>query len=209
MQLRVGMGGVVVAFCEAGAEVYGVEVEKELFEITQETLNAFKFEADIKLYDGYNFPFQNNLFDFAHSASVLEHTDDPEVYLGQILNALKPEGRLYLAFPNKLWPKETHTGLYFLGILPTFLQNLYIKIFNRNPLKDNNLHFYSYFNLLKILSNVNKSAASLGYKLVITEEKGNTQSGVKKAIKNVLNLLGISYKAFLPHVSVILKKVKV
>ncbi len=111
-----GNGAYSIAYTEAGAEVTGVEVEKELYDIAKANLEAHNLKAEIILYDGYNLPLQPNTFDYANSLSVLEHTDDPKVFLQEILRVVKPGGKFYLAYPNKLWYKETHTGIYFLKI---------------------------------------------------------------------------------------------
>jgi len=199
-----GNGAYIIAYTEAGAEVTGVEVEKELYEITKQNLLAHNISANAILYDGYKLPFTNDYFDYANSLSVLEHTDDPKIFLMEILRVVKPGGKFYLAFPNKLWYKETHTGLYFLSYLPKFLQEKYISLFKRNPLKENNLHFYSLFDLKKFI----KEISCDGYRWSIVNEDGDAKSGMKYLVKKILATLGLSYKAFLPHVSVILIKVK-
>lgn len=203
-----GNGGNVIAFTEVGADAYGIEVEQELFDISLEHIKSFNLEPKIKLYDGFVLPYDDNFFDLAFSASVLEHTDDPKMYLAQVLRVLKQGGKFYLAFPNKLWPKETHTGLWFLTYFPGLLRPLVIKIFHKNPLEDNNLHFYSYSNLMKMIKEINqenKLANKIGVWEVVHEE-GETKSGKKKIIKNILAFFGLTYKMFMPHVSVILVK---
>lgn len=196
-----GNGGISIAFAMAGAEVSGVEIEKELYEISVAHAESLGVHPKFYLYDGSRLPFEDNTFDYAVSASVLEHTDDPAHYLREILRVVKPEGSLYLGFPNKIAPRETHTQLLFLTYLPKFLQPFYIKLFNRNPLPDNNLHFYSYSDLKRMIKNSQNN-----YHWVIMGEEGKSQNIVKKIIKKVLSVSGISYKAILPHVLVILRK---
>ncbi len=197
-----GNGGMSIAFYEAGAIPTGVEVEKELYDIAHVHAQSYSANINFVLYDGTILPLQSNTYDSAISVSVLEHTTDPVLYLQEILRVMKPGGSLYLAFPNKLWPKETHTGLWFLTYLPLFLIKKVIKLFNRNPLEDNNLHFYNYWNMKKMIIEAQDGA----YKWVIVPETGETYNKVKKAVKKVLELFGLSYKMFLPHVSVILRK---
>ncbi len=199
-----GNGGISIAFTMAGAQVSGVEIEEELYMISKNYAESLNIKPDFYLYDGLKLPFENNAFDFAVSASVLEHTDDPTAYLTEILRVVKPGGSLYLGFPNKLWPKETHTGLWLLTYMPAFLRPAYIKFKKRNPLEDNNLHFYSYFDLQKMIE------VGLGnYKWIIVEEEGKSNNLVKKIIRSVLKMLGLPYKAFLPHILLILKKEKI
>ena len=200
-----GSGGVSIAFAKAGALVSGIDIEKDLYEIAKAQAKSLDVPVDFFLYDGSKLPFSDSYFDYAVSVSVLEHTDNPVLYLEEIFRVLKPGGFLYLGFPNKLAFRETHTQLLFLTYLPAFLQSFYIRLFHRSPLIDNNLHFYGYFDLKKIITKVNKKTRDKYYCKLI-EERGTTKNLIKKLIKNLLKNLGISYKVFLPHILVVLKK---
>jgi hypothetical protein len=112
-----------------------------------------------------------------------------------------------LGFPNKLTFREAHTRLLFLTYLPAFLQPYYIKLFRRNPLPDNNLHFYGYFDLQWMLQQIKsqgRDAHNAHWQII--EERGMSQSRIKNAIKRLLKALGLSYKAFLPQILVVLEK---
>jgi len=198
-----GNGGVSIAFALAGGEVCGIDVEKNLYEISVKFAESRGVSIKFFLYEGFRLPFEDDFFDYAVSVSVLEHTTDPIKYLSEILRVTKPKGKLYLAFPNKFWPKETHTGLWFLSYLPNFMQNKLTSIFHRSPLKDHNLHFYSYFGLERMIDRIKAN----GSYWRIVPERGGTQNFVKKAFKKILNFLDLPYKTFLSHISVILEKV--
>ncbi len=197
-----GNGGMSIGFAEAGAQMVGVDIEADLVDIARARALARGTTAEFVLYDGYQLPFADGMFDAALSVSVLEHVTNPANYLKEILRTVKPGGYLYLAFPNRLWPKETHTGLWFITYLSYSLADRVIKLFKKNPLADNNLHFYGYFSLISLL---NKARIS-GYEWQIIEEKGDSHNLLKISIKNILRVFGLSYKMFLPHISVILKK---
>jgi SAM-dependent methyltransferase len=197
-----GIGGISIALGRAGAHPVGIEVEDELYAIGVENARLQGVHFDAVIYDGTKLPFEDNSFDGAVSVSVLEHTDDPALYLREIVRVLKPGASLYLAFPNRLWPKETHTGLYFVGWLPRFLADWYVKLRGRNPLEDNWLHFYSYWSLKRLLNLDSKDAAA-----EIVFEPGNSTSRIVSLFKKILPYIGIpSHRALLPHVSVIVKK---
>ncbi len=197
-----GNGGVSIAFAMAGAKMSGVDIEKELYEIAELHAEAYGVEVKFFLYDGQKLPFAEDVFDYAISVSVLEHTTSPEMYLSEILRVIKPKGKCYLAFPNKLWPKETHTGVWFLTYLPAFLRPFMLRLLKRNPLAENNLHFYTYFDLKRMISCVRLGSFSWQ----IVPEQGKARSGLKKVIKKILGMFGFSYKVFLSHILVILEK---
>jgi ubiquinone/menaquinone biosynthesis C-methylase UbiE len=195
-----GPGGVSIAFAEAGAHVSGVDIEQDLHDISLKHAGFYGVDVNFVLYDGLHLPFEDHSFDYAVSVSVLEHTTNPVLYLSEIYRVLKPGGFLYLGFPNKLWPKETHTQIWFLTYIPTFLRDGVVKILKRNPLKANNLHFYSYFDLQSMLSKMSPRTFS------IVMEKGLSSHRLKVAIRAMLGIFHIPYKSVLPHILLILKK---
>ncbi len=200
-----GNGGTAIAFVEAGANVFGVEVNKKLVGISKNFADANNVKPEFILYDGKKIPFGENTFDAVLSISVLEHVSDPVLYLAEIRRVLKTGGYLYLAFPNRLWPRETHTLLYFVHWLPYKLAEFITRLFKRNPLSENNLHFYARWNLKGMLAKIAKNE----YNFDIKEEKGESQNVIKNLIKKLLDFFGISYKYFLPHIQIILKKTKI
>lgn len=193
-----GMGGNAIAFAEAGAVVDGVDIEKELIDIAGEISSSWGKFPIFTLYDGNKLPFAENTFDVAFSVSVLEHVTDPVNFLKEINRVLKPGAIFYLAFPNRLWPKETHTGLWCVTYLPIFIARAVVRFFNKNPLEENNLHFYTYMDLCKMLK------LSGGW--ILCPEKGKSNNFFKKIVRRILSFTPLPYKAFLPHISVLLKK---
>lgn len=198
-----GSGGLSVTFAKAGALMTGVDIEEGLSDISRRHAAVQGVSPRFMCYDGVHLPLAENSFDAAVSVSVLEHTDSPKVYLGEILRVLKPGGFLYLAFPNRLWPRETHTKLWFLTYLPAFLRPAMVKLFRRNPLKDNNLHFYGLRDLKRMIRAVNERG---GGRFVVLAEAGKSISGLKALIKKIFQFFGINHRAFLPHVMLILSK---
>ncbi len=193
-----GNGGISIAFALAGASVTAVEIEQELFDIAVAHAQAFGVEIDIHLYDGTVLPFADNTFDYAVSASVIEHTTDPVLYLSEIHRTLKKNGVLYLGFPNKFAPKETHTQIWFLTYIPASWRDAVISLLGRNPLPENNLHFYSLFDLQRMLKKIPH--------FVLVPESGKSTSLLKKIIRSFFDMIGVSYKVLLPHILVLLKK---
>lgn len=184
--LDVGFGNGIMAgeFIRAGADVYGLETEQELVEMSD--------NQNLHWYDGRKFPFDSHTFDYAYSTSVLEHMSYPEDVIKEIGRTLKLGGKFYLSFPNRFSPKETHTGMWFISWLPkTFLTKK-----TKNKLKDWNLHFISYFALKKM-------ARKAGLKIVYDTKSSLV---IKTFIKKALAILGLHYGIFLKTIIVVLKK---
>jgi len=76
-------------------------------------------------HDGFEFlvtsevlPFASNVFDIVISNHVIEHVNSTHTHISEIHRVLKPEGWLYLATPNRLWPWEVHYRVPLIHYLP-------------------------------------------------------------------------------------------
>jgi 2-polyprenyl-3-methyl-5-hydroxy-6-metoxy-1,4-benzoquinol methylase len=62
-------------------------------------------------------PFPDEYFDVVVSNHVIEHVSDQQLHLSEIARVLKPNGVVYLATPNRLWPWEVHYRVLVLHYL--------------------------------------------------------------------------------------------
>src|SRR3989344_2995802 len=151
LDIGFGNGLYASAFAEAGAEVAGLEVNPVLLSIATQNLKERNLHADLRLYDGSVFPFPDRRFDYAFSVSVLEHVSVPQQLLKEVSRILKPDGKFYLAFPNRISPKETHTGIWGLNYVSrSAAQFLLRSILKRNTVEEINLHFVSYWMMKRL-----------------------------------------------------------
>lgn len=71
---------------------------------------------------GEQLPFPENTFDLILSHEVLEHVNDDQAVIREIVRVLRPGGRLVLFCPNRGYPFETHgwycRGRYHFGNIP-------------------------------------------------------------------------------------------
>ncbi len=87
-------------------DVLGLDIE---FERLQE---AKKIASRVVNGAGEALPFPNNNFNLVLSHEVLEHVQDDQAAIDEIIRTLKPGGRLVLFCPNRGYPFETH-GVYW------------------------------------------------------------------------------------------------
>lgn len=192
-----GNGTYVAAFASNGARVSGVEVNDTLLEMANRYIEEKGTHATLSVYDGVHLPYPSDHFDYAYSLSVLEHMSEPQKVLTEVARVLKSGGCMYLAFPNRLMVRETHTGIWFLSYLPRSVGSVVLRMFfSRNSIEELNLHFIGYLKFLSILK---------GTGLRIRTETGGS-TGLRTTFKKVLSLFGIHFSACLPHIMVILEK---
>jgi 2-polyprenyl-3-methyl-5-hydroxy-6-metoxy-1,4-benzoquinol methylase len=89
-----GVGQVVARLTEDGFEAHGVDVSEPNLE------RARLFSARCQLYDGKHLPFPNEYFASVGALNVLEHVEEPEQFIPELVRAVEPHGRVVISSPN-------------------------------------------------------------------------------------------------------------
>jgi SAM-dependent methyltransferase len=105
-----GVGMYVAALQQAGAQVWGLDVEHD--HLVAATANAPG--AALCQGAGENLPFPDGSFDMVLSHEVIEHVQDDRAYVSEMARVLVSGGRAVVFCPNRLYPFETH-GHYWRG----------------------------------------------------------------------------------------------
>ena len=103
--------------------IAGVEVDPELVAICAARLRGLG-DVQPMLYDGETLPFEDGAFSVVASGHVVEHTRDPQRYLGECLRVIEAGGLLSLEFPTRFHAVELHTGLPSFEWLPRRARDL-------------------------------------------------------------------------------------
>jgi len=89
-----GVGQVVARLTQAGFEAHGVDVSEPNLE------RARQFNPRCQLYDGRHLPFATGYFAAVGALNVLEHVEEPEAFLVELVRVTEPGGRLTVSSPN-------------------------------------------------------------------------------------------------------------
>jgi SAM-dependent methyltransferase len=119
---NVGASGIVLA--SLGADVVGVEVDREFAALAEAQASAYGLEARVSilhLRDTTRMPFPEFHFNLIICNSVLEYVDP--AYLAavqkELLRVLVPGGLiLILGTSNSLWPREVHSRGWLSNYVP-------------------------------------------------------------------------------------------
>jgi 2-polyprenyl-3-methyl-5-hydroxy-6-metoxy-1,4-benzoquinol methylase len=103
LDVGVGTGEIIDHFAQNN-QTHGVDIQDQ----RASKVSAFQLVKDERL------PFADRVFDVVISNHVIEHVRSPQLHLQEIARVLKPNGIVYLATPNRFFPKETHFKLYLL-----------------------------------------------------------------------------------------------
>jgi SAM-dependent methyltransferase len=105
LSAQVASKGVKLTSLEPSSQ--GFEVMDRLGKIVQRISLHEEISYEFHNTSGEDF-FIKNEFDFAFSINVMEHVNDIELVLTNVLNSLKPGGRYHFICPNYAFPYEPH-----------------------------------------------------------------------------------------------------
>lgn len=91
-----GVGQVVRTLADQGIDAHGVDVASANIERSRLLTDR------CRLYDGRRLPFPNAHFDATGALNVLEHVEEPEAFLAELVRVTRPGGRVVVSSPNFL-----------------------------------------------------------------------------------------------------------
>lgn len=89
-----GVGQVVARLQAAGFEAHGVDVSQPNIE------RARQVTERCRVYDGKKLPYADGFFAGAGALNVLEHVEEPEAFIQELVRVVKIGGRVVLSSPN-------------------------------------------------------------------------------------------------------------
>lgn len=101
-----------------------------------DALTSVDLVDERKITQGYTFvrvqdetmPFASETFDVVVSNHVIEHVNDQQRHISEVLRVLRPGGLAYLATPNRNWLIDPHYRLPFINWMPRTAATAYLKL---------------------------------------------------------------------------------
>lgn len=91
-----GVGQVVATLAREGFEAWGVDVAEANIARSRQLTDRCRW------YDGNRLPFPDGHFASVGALNVLEHVQEPEAFLAEVVRVTAPGGRIVLSSPNFL-----------------------------------------------------------------------------------------------------------
>jgi len=153
LDVAVGTGGVSCAFAEAGAEIYGLDVNDYFLEISRERFKDMGLEhKDIKKWNGNDIPYFNEEFDFVICTDTLEHTPNYKHLIKEMCRVLKIGGNIFVGSERRWFPLfilwNPHDGAPFTILLPRTIRKFIDEKILKKPCLD-----YKWFSFFFEISN--------------------------------------------------------
>ena len=103
-----GTGQYVIHLLDDSPHVVAFDIEH------QRAVDAHQRAAMVHVAAAEALPYPDNSFDLTLSHEVLEHVQDDQMALAEMVRTIKPGGRAIIFCPNRWYPVETH-GHYWRG----------------------------------------------------------------------------------------------
>ncbi len=170
------------------------------------SLDSVDVVDERQVREGYRFhqvdtahmPFEDNSFDVVISNQVIEHIEDQRLHLAEAFRVLRPGGFLYVATPNRYWPREVHSSIFFLGYLP---QHMAAKVFEKKRGKAWDVYPLSYGQLTKLLRAHTDTVTNYAPRIIQAPEQFHYVANQKdRSLQRAVNRLPESVLSLLTHI---------
>ena len=118
-----------------GFEAYGIEPEgwKHYFNEVKAREHGYpkQWLGHFARGCGENLPFADSVFDCGTSYQTLEHVQDPEQCISELLRVTRPGGGIHLQCPDYRGTYEPHYLIPWLPLFPRALARAYLRLLGR------------------------------------------------------------------------------
>jgi 2-polyprenyl-3-methyl-5-hydroxy-6-metoxy-1,4-benzoquinol methylase len=129
-----GFGDMMVGLLQAGAaEVMGIDPDGTWVNIAAVRGQSHHRRYRVNQAVGEQLPFRSNTFDLVFSNFVVEHVNNLQLVINEMIRVLKPGGQCVINCPNYLWPFEPHYRLPWIPYLPKTVGKYLLARLGRNP----------------------------------------------------------------------------
>jgi len=90
-------------------QLYGIDLSPNMLEIARNKLDG---NADLRVGDSENLPFENESFDIVTCTDSFHHYPHPENVLEEIKRVIKPKGRILISDPYAPTPFRQLVNIY-------------------------------------------------------------------------------------------------
>ncbi|GAB2690078.1 class I SAM-dependent methyltransferase [Aliiglaciecola sp. 3_MG-2023] len=157
LDMACGVGTFLFYGLKKGYDIYGIEPEKwklSYMDMKMKELNYPDYYRD-RIIEGVgeNIPFEDNSFDYITTYQTLEHVQNVEKTLNELIRVLKVGGKLKIQAPDYNSFYEPHYAVPFLPRMNKKLAKLYLKFLNKPAKGLDTLNWITSHSLKEYLDN--------------------------------------------------------
>ncbi len=127
-----GTGGELIKLTKKGSEVFAIEPNEKALEICH--IKCEKENIPVKnVMNAYseNLPFDSNTFDFVYCFTVLEHVEDVNLSIQEMVRCVKLDGKVFIQTPDYRQLYEGHYKLPLPMFLPIWFNKIILRALGR------------------------------------------------------------------------------
>jgi len=148
-----GTGGELVNFTNKGSDVYGIEPNNYALKISHMKAVQNKIDCN-NIINAFaeNIPFEDEKFDFIYCFTVLEHVNDVNKSISEMIRCVKKGGKIFIEAPDYRQLFEGHYKLPLPMFLPKWINKIILSIIRRPTSFLNSIKKVNSWKLNKIFS---------------------------------------------------------
>jgi ubiquinone/menaquinone biosynthesis C-methylase UbiE len=135
LDLAGGCGQFLQCASDAGYDCWAVEPEQWKLEFVRQKARLIgpdtSWAGKMKEGVGEALPFEDNFFECVTSYQTLEHVDNPDMVLEEMLRVTKMGGGVHIRCPDYRSTYEAHYQLPWLPLFPRSIAKIFLKLLGR------------------------------------------------------------------------------
>jgi ubiquinone/menaquinone biosynthesis C-methylase UbiE len=188
LDMAAGCGQFVEHALENGYDCFGVEPEpwKIAFALEKFRTQSRPEDWDAHVVPGYGetLPFDDDTFDCVTSYQTLEHVQDPQRVLQEMLRVTRVGGGIHIRCPDYRSTFEAHYQLPWLPLFPRMLAKGYLRLLGRPTAGLDTIQYITRPALLRWIT----AMEARGYHLQVTDDN-------RVGFENKMRRIGLGYLA--------------
>lgn len=116
------------AWAELGHRVHGIDINEPLLEIAKRRSAQAGFEVDYRLGSAVDLPWGDESMDVAVALELLEHVEDWEAVVNEMMRVVRPGGAMLITTTNRLCPRQSEFTLPMYSWYPGFVKDYCVRL---------------------------------------------------------------------------------
>ncbi|MDX4063328.1 class I SAM-dependent methyltransferase [Aliarcobacter skirrowii] len=216
LDMACGVGTFMFHGLRKGYDIYGIEPEEWKLSYIDMKIDEMNYPKEWKnrFIQGFgeNLPFEDEYFDFIVTYQTLEHVQNVEKCLDEMIRVLKHDGKIKIQCPDYNSFYEPHYQLPFLPKMNRKLASVYLKILKKPTIGLDSLNWTTNESIIKILKKyknleiISLSKIYKNRKINNLKDKYKLPIFISKILVNLLYYRKVYLGKEEKHINIIVKK---
>jgi len=199
LDMAAGCGQYVFWCLKKGYDCYGIEPEPWKLDFIKEKILRERYpkEWQTRIIPGYgeSLPYSDNRFQYINSDQTLEHVQNPDRVIKEMIRVTKPGGGIHIRCPDYRGTFEAHYRLPWLPLFPRHMAKLYLHLLGRPTKGLDTLQYVTKNKIYKAIRKVEKQYTGLILTVIDVDQVQFNQKLWRKGIPN-WSIFYLIYKCF-------------